>query len=438
MSFPIEEQAAAEAAALETLAAAPRGSLNRNPDFLRLWGAEGVSQLGSQITAIALPLVAATTLQATPLEFGVLAAASWLPYLVFGLAAGVWVDRLRRKPVMVATDVLRAAALLAVPAAAATGRMSVAVLVATAFVVGSLTVFFNVAYVAYLPTLVGRSGLVEGNAKLEATASAAQIVGPAMAGTLIGAVSAPFALLFNAATFVLSALGIGAIRAPEPPPVPAGERLGWRREVGDGLRVVAGNPTLRALTLVDATVSVGGFAFLAIYILYMVENLRLSADQIGFVLATGGAGALIGAWGAGRLRTRLGIGPAIVLSMLAFGLTGLLVPLAVLAPRFALPLVVASEFLQWAAIVAHAVNAVSLRQAIAPERMQGRVNGTMRFVSNGLKPVGSLAGGVLGGVIGLPLTLVVGEVGMLLAVGWYLTSPVWATRDLPEPLEEPG
>ena len=150
MSFPIEEQAAAEAAALETLAAAPRGSLNRNPDFLRLWGAEGVSQLGSQITSIALPLVAATTLQATPLEFGVLAAASWLPYLVFGLAAGVWVDRLRRKPVMVATDVLRAAALLAVPAAAATGRMSVAVLVATAFVVGSLTVFFNVAYVAYL------------------------------------------------------------------------------------------------------------------------------------------------------------------------------------------------------------------------------------------------------------------------------------------------
>ena len=438
MSFPIEEQAAAEAAALETLAAAPRGSLNRNPDFLRLWGAEGVSQLGSQITAIALPLVAATTLQATPLEFGVLAAASWLPYLVFGLAAGVWVDRLRRKPVMVATDVLRAAALLAVPAAAATGRMSVAVLVATAFVVGSLTVFFNVAYVAYLPTLVGRSGLVEGNAKLEATASAAQIVGPAMAGTLIGAVSAPFALLFNAGTFVLSALGIGAIRAPEPPPVPAGERLGWRREVGDGLRVVAGNPTLRALTLVDATVSVGGFAFLAIYILYMVENLRLSADQIGFVLATGGAGALLGAWGAGRLRTRLGIGPAIVLSMLAFGLTGLLVPLAVLAPRFALPLVVASEFLQWAAIVAHAVNAVSLRQAIAPERMQGRVNGTMRFVSNGLKPVGSLAGGVLGGVIGLPLTLVVGEVGMLPAVGWYLTSPVWATRDLPEPLEEPG
>lgn len=438
MSFPIEEQAAAEAAALETLAVAPRGGLHRNPDFLRLWGAEGVSQLGSQITSIALPLVAATTLRATPLEFGVLAAVSWLPYLVFGLIAGVWVDRLRRKPVMVAADLLRAAALLAVPVAAAGGRLSVPVLMATAFVVGSLTVFFNVAYVAYLPSLVGREGLVEGNAKLEATASAAQIIGPACAGTLIGAFSAPFAILLNAVTFLLSALGIGAIRAPEPPPVPAEERLGWRQEVGGGVRLVAGNPTLRALTLVDATVSIGGFAFLAIYILYMVENLRLTPDQIGFVLATGGAGALLGAWGAGRLRDRLGIGPAIVLSMLAFGVTGLLVPLAVLVPRHALPLVVASEFLQWAAVVAHYVNAVSLRQAIAPERMQGRVNGTMRFVSNGLKPVGSLAGGVLGGVIGLPLTLVVGEVGMLLAVGWYLTSPVWATRDLPEPLEEPG
>lgn len=436
MSFPTEDQAAAEAAALGPLAAAPRGGLLRNPDFRRLWMAEGVSQLGSQITAIALPLIAAATLHATPFEVGVLAAASWLPYLLFGLVAGVWVDRLRRRPVMVAADLLRAVALLVVPVAASGGRLSVEVLMATAFVVGSLTVFFNVAYVAYLPTLVGRDGLVEGNAKLEGTASAAQIIGPAIAGALIGAISAPFALAFDAATFLLSAVGIGAIRVPEPPPIPVEERPGWRQEIGSGWRLVVHNPTLRALTLVDATVSVGGFAFLAIYVLYMVDNLHLSPDQVGFVLATGGVGALLGAWGAGPLRERLGVGPAIVLAMLAFGVTGLLVPLAVLAPRFALPLVVASEFLQWAAIVAHSVNAVSLRQAIAPERMQGRVSGTMRFVSNGLKPVGSLLGGLLGGVIGLPWTLVVGEIGMLLAVGWYLASPVWGTRELPEPLPD--
>jgi MFS family permease len=412
------------------VAAAP-ARLWRRPDFAALWAAETISQVGSQITAIALPLIAAVVLDASPMAVGFLAAATWLPYLLFGLVAGVWVDRLRRRPLMIAADLARAATLVVVPVAAAKGMLGVETLVVVALVAGSLSVIFDVAYLAYLPGLVGREHLIEANGKLEASASAAQIVGPGFAGTLIGFAGAPFAVLVDAASFVVSALCIGRIRTPEPPPLPVEERPGLRSEIAAGMRVVAASPILRALAASSATVSLAGFMFLAIYILFMARDLGLGADAIGFVLAAGGAGALLGAMAAEPVRRRIGIGPAILLGMFAFGATGMLVPLAVLAPRIALPLVVGSEFLQWMAIVMHDVNAVSLRQGIVPDRMLGRVNGTMKFVSWGLRPVGSLLGGLLGGVIGLAGTLVVAEFGMLLAFVWYVLSPIPRLRDIP-------
>ncbi|HET7095003.1 MAG TPA: MFS transporter, partial [Thermomicrobiales bacterium] len=375
-------------------------------------------------------------LDASPMAVGVLAAAAWLPYLLFGLVAGVWADRLRRRPLMIAADLARAATLTIVPIAGVQGVLGVETLVVVALVAGSLSVVFDVAYLAYLPGLVGREHLIEANGKLEASASAAQIVGPGLAGTLIGFAGAPFAVLFDAASFVVSALCIGRIRAPEPPPAPAAKRLGLRTEIGDGLRAVAGSPILRALAAASMTVSVAGYMFLAIYILYMARDLGLSANAIGFVLAAGGAGALLGALLAEPARRRLGIGRAILLGMFFFGATGMLVPLAVLAPRIALPLVVASEFLQWMAIVMHDVNAVSLRQGIVPDRMLGRVNGTMKFISWGLRPAGSLLGGFLGGVIGLAGTLVVSEFGMFLAFAWYVLSPIPRLRDIPALPEE--
>jgi MFS family permease len=197
------------------------------------------------------------------------------------------------------------------------------------------------------------------------------------------------------------------------------------------LRTVVASPILRALAASSATVSLAGFMFLAIYILYMARDLGLGADAIGFVLAAGGVGALLGALLAEPLRRRIGVGPAILLGMFAFGATGMFVPFAVLAPRIALPLVVASEFLQWLAIVMHDVNAVSLRQGIVPDHLLGRVNGTMKFVSWGLRPAGSLLGGLLGGVIGLAGTLVVAEFGMFLAFAWYVMSPIPRLRDIP-------
>ncbi|HEU0113204.1 MAG TPA: MFS transporter [Thermomicrobiales bacterium] len=413
----------------EVVAPAPR--LWRQPDFAAFWAADTISQIGSQISAVALPLIAAIVLDASPMAVGVLAAATWLPYLLFGLVAGVWVDRLRRRPLLIAADLARAATLAVVPIAAARGALDVKTLIGVALVEGSLSVIFDVAYLAYLPGLVGRQHLIEANGKLEASASAAQIVGPGLAGTLIGFAGAPFAVLADAASFVVSALCLGRIRAPEAEPAPAAARPGFRAEIGVGLRTVVASPILRALAASSATVSLAGFMFLAIYILYMARDLGLGADAIGFVLAAGGVGALLGALLAEPLRRRIGVGPAILLGMFAFGATGMFVPFAVLAPRIALPLVVASEFLQWLAIVMHDVNAVSLRQGIVPDRMLGRVNGTMKFVSWGLRPAGSLLGGLLGGVIGLAGTLVVAEFGMFLAFAWYVLSPIPRLRDIP-------
>ena len=411
--------------------------LLRHPDFLRFWGAQAVSQLGTHVSALALPLIAATTLAASPFETGLLAALGWLPFLLVGLFAGVLVDRWPRRPVMIAADVGRAAIFAVIPAAWLLNALTIEVLYAVALLAGTLTVFFDVAYLSYLPALVERRQLVDGNSRLEATASAAQIVGPGLGGVLVRVLGGPLALVVDAASFVVSGALLWRIKSPEPARTPAAERSGVWTEIGEGLSVVRRSEVLRALVFASATVQVAGFAFLAVYVLFMTRDLGLDAGEVGLVLATGGVGALAGSLVAGPARARFGQGPTIVGTMFLFGATGLLVPLAVLVPRWALPLVVASEFLQWMAIVAYDVNAISLRQAIVPDRLAGRVNGTVRFLVWGLRPIGSLLGGVLGGAIGLAGTLVVGELGMLVAFAWLLLSPLQSLREA-VPIPDPG
>ncbi|MBA3414719.1 MAG: MFS transporter [Chloroflexia bacterium] len=411
--------------------------LGRHPDFLRFWGAQAVSQLGTHVSALALPLLAATTLAASPFETGLLAALGWLPFLLVGLLAGVWVDRWPRRPVMIVADVGRAALFAVVPAAWLLDALTMEVLYAVALLAGTLTVFFDVAYLSYLPALIDRRQLVAGNSRLEATASAAQIVGPGVGGVLVRVLGGPLALLIDAGSFLVSGALLWRIRTPEPPPAPRRVQSGVWREIGEGLSLVRQSDVLRALVLASATVQVAGFAFLAVYILFMTRDLGLDAGQVGLVLATGGVGALAGSVVAGPARARFGQGPTIVGAMFLFGATGLLVPLALLVPRWALPLVVASEFLQWMAIVAYDVNALSLRQAMVPDRLAGRVNGTVRFLVWGLRPVGSLLGGVLGGAIGLAGTLVAGEIGMLVAFAWLLRSPLRTLREA-VPFPDPG
>jgi len=405
--------------------------LIRDREFLIYWTASAISDVGSQVTALALPLIGALTLAASPWEMGVLTAAGTAPTLLIGLFAGVWVDRLRRRPVLIATDLGRAGLLLTIPLASVLGLLRIELLCAVALLVGAFNVMFDLAHLAFLPSLVGRDQLVDGNSKLEVTAAGAQVVGPGLGGALVGLLGAPFAVLVDALSFLVSGWLIKRTRAVEPPPAPVVTRSGIWTEIREGLQVVLAQPLLRSLVASSATMNFFGRMFLAVYVLYMTRDLGLGPVGVGLVLATGGVGSLAGALVVGPATRRLGPGPVTIVAQLVFGLTGLLVPLAVLFPRVALIMVVASEFGQWMAVIVYYVSAVSIRQAITPDRLQGRVNATIRFFAGGALPIGALVGGALGGVIGLPLTLVVAELGTLLGFVWLVLSPVRTLRALP-------
>lgn len=409
----------------------PRNGLWRHPGFLKLWAADSISQLGTQLTALALPLIAALSLNAGAGQMGLLVAAETAPALLAGLVVGVWVDRIRRKPVMVAADLGRAALLAAIPILWALDALRMEALYAVGFGVGLLTVFFDIAYLAFLPTLVRRDELQEGNGKLEASASFAQVAGPGLGGGLIGLITAPGAVVFDVVSFVASAVFIGRIDVDEPPPSPAAKERGFLASIGEGLRAVAVDPILRGLVLCSATITFFGWAFLAVYVLYMTEDLGLGATEIGFVFASGGAGALIGAVLSGPAAKRFGVGPTIVVSRLLMGIFGLTVPIAVLAPTVALPMVVFAEFAQWLAMIVANVNTISLRQAVTPDRLQGRVNATWRFIVGGVVPIGGLMGGLIGEWFGVQTTLVIGIVGMLASVIWVWFSPLRHLREIP-------
>lgn len=415
-----------------------RSGLWSEPDFVRFWSADSLSWIGSQINLLALPLIAALTLDASAFQVGALAAAGQAPLFLLGLFAGAWVERRKRRPILIAADLARAVILLAVPIAALFDQLSMPLLYIVAFSVGVFSVFFDVSYLSFLPALVGRDRLVEANSKLEASASGAQVAGPFLGGVLVGVLSAPFAILIDAISYLVSAVLLRRIETEEPEPEPAAAHESIWGQIGQGLRFVGHEPTLRALAGCSAVTNFSGWIFLAVYILFMERELGLGATSIGLVFASGGVGALIGSIFAERLAKRFGTGWTLVGAQLGFGVTGLLVPVAVLVPSVGLPLVVAAEFLQWLTLLVYAVNAISLRQRITPDALLGRVNATFTFVARGVIPLGSLAGGVLGGVIGLPMTLVVGEIGMFLAVGLLLVSPLVANREhggVPAPAE---
>ena len=399
-------------------------SLWRQREFLKFWAGSAISDVGSQVTALAVPLIAALTLDATPWQMGLLSAAGSAPILLVGLFAGVWVDRVPRRPVLIATDLGRAALLLIIPLAAVSGVLRIEILYAVLLLSGALTVLFDVAHLSFVPSLVTPDRLVEGNSKLQATSAAAQVAGSSVGGVLVSLLTAPFALLVDALSFLVSAAFIARTRVAEAAPEARGQRAGLAGEIAEGVRVVVDDRVLRALASASATTILFGHIFLAVYVLYMTRGLGLSPMGVGLVFATGGVGSLAGSVVAEPLARRFGPGQSMIGAQVLFGLIGMLVPLAVLVPSWALPMIVASEFGQWMAVLVYWVNAISVRQAITPDRLLGRVNATMRFLAGGANPIGAVIGGALGGAIGVPLTLVVASFGMLLGFLWLLLSPV--------------
>ncbi len=415
------------------MTAATPGSLWHHADFLRLWAGETVSRFGSQISLLAIPLVAIALLQATPFEMGILSALESLPFLLVTLPVGAWIDRLRKRPVLILGDVGRAVALASIPVAYELGVLTMGQLYVVAFATGLLTVFFDVAYMSYLPLLVERDQIVDGNAKLQISESAAAIAGPGIAGVLIAAVTAPIAILVDAASFVASAIAVVAIRRPEP--APAGEdgnggaRRSIRTEIVEGVRYVAGQPYLRSIAASTAWSNVFSSMTWAILLLYAYDQLGLGAAAIGAIFAIGNIGGLLGAVGAPRVAARLGVGRAILAGQLLYAPAGLLVAIA---PRSApVPFLVASGLLLGVSVMIYNINQVSLRQAITPAPLLGRMNATMRFIVWGVQPIGAVTGGALGTAIGLHATIWVAAIGALFSFAPLLVGPLISLREIP-------
>lgn len=410
-------------------------ALWRHADFLKLWAGQTVSQFGSQVTVLALPLTAALTLHANAANMGFLAAASTAPFLVFGLFAGVWVDRLRRRPILILADIARFALLALIPVLALLGALTLVDLYVIAFLVGILTLFFEVAYQSFLPAVVGRAQLVDGNSKLETTRSAAQIAGPGTAGALVQFVTAPVAIAVDAASFLVSVLFLGLIRTPEPSPARTMVRRRVWAEINEGLRAVLDDPILRATMGSAGTVNMFGSLLFAVFVLYALR-LGIGAGLLGVIFAVGNLGYLGGAFLTQPITRRFGVGPTISAGLIVLTFCGLLVPLAGGPLAVSVPCLMAAQFARGFGGTLFNINNVSLRQAITPDHLLGRINATSRFVSTGALTIGSLAGGTLGTVFGLRPTLVIGAVGGLFSVVWVLCSPVRSLREPPMSIEE--
>jgi MFS family permease len=417
--------------------ARPTGGLWANADFIKLWSGQSISEFGSQVSALAIPWLAAVELHASPFEFSLLGVLGFMPLILFALPAGVWVDRLRRRPILIVGDAARAVLLILIPLLWVTHELRMWHLLVLSFVIGVFTVFFDVAYQSYLPSLVERDQLVEGNSKLQLTVSITQVAGPSASGALIAAITAPYAIFADALSFVLSTVFMLRMRHREKlPERAAGEpRSKMWPDVKEGLRWVVGHKWLRAIATCTGTSNFFSSVLCAIVLLYFTRVLHLHAWETGLVFAVGSFGSIAGALAVNRIQKRIGVGPTIVITAISFSGGGVLYPLA---PRsFPIPFLMLAQALFGFGAVAYNITQVSLRQAITPERLQGRMNAAMRWIVWGTIPLGSLTGGAIASEWGLRAALWTGAIGGLFTFLPVVLSSVRQIREMPEPVDPP-
>src|SRR5207249_1896137 len=432
-------------------------TLWRNANFLKLWTSETISQFGSQFTGLALPLTAIIILSADSVQVGILNFAGSVPWLMFGLLAGVWIDRHRKQRIMVTSNILRGSILVLIPIAAVLGvitKLGIPFLYAISFAVGFLQVFFDITYQSYLPSLVRRNQLVEGNRNLQASASTAQVAGPTIAGIIISIITAPIAIAIDAASFFASALALGRIEHDEvidreiaKPSVLA--------DIREGLHVVFGDRRLRMIAGCTSTSKFFSTGLGTLFLLYLIQpspaglgvSKSLAGVTAGIIFSVASVGALVGVAISTRAAKSIGVGPAIIVSILIGGLGAIpyytsgsltaspLFTLGGFAVNWSMLSIMTGQFVSFIATVVYNVNQVSLRQAIVPLRLQGRMNATMRFLVWGTIPLGALTGGLLGEFLGLRTAMGIAILGGSLAFLWVLLSPVRSLKRIPEPLE---
>lgn len=393
--------------------------LRGHRDFNKLWLADAFTQAGNQVTLIAMPLVAVLILDANAFEVGVLVAVEYVGFLVLGLPAGVWVDRRARRPIMIFADISRAAVLLTVPVAYWFDVLTIWQLYGVVLLQGVATLFFDVASMTYVPSLLKAAQMTAGYSRLQADQSVAMVAGPTLAGALVQAATAPFALIVNAVSFIGSAVVVGSIRTNEPRPEQAADHH-FGREIAEGMRFVLGHPVLRAIAFSLAVSSFFSAIFAAAVIVFLANDLGASPGIIGLVMSGGGLGGLMGAVLAGRLATALGEKRAVWLPYAVTAPLGLLIPLAGPGPQ--LVLFALGWFGFSFALVNYNVGQVSLRQRLCPPHMRGRMNATIRFLGWGVMPIGGLIGGGIAVWIGTRDTLWIAQIGHLLVAVILATS----------------
>jgi MFS family permease len=403
--------------------------LRENRDFRRFWTGQTVSLFGDQITQLAVPLVAVLVLDAGPAQMGYLTAANLVPYLLFSLHAGAWVDRRgRRRQVMIAADFGRGLLVATVPIAYALGELTIAQLYAVAFLTGALSVLFFVSQSTLFVSLVQREEYMEANSLLHGSRAFSYTGGPPVGGLLVQLLSAPYALVADAVSFLISVIFLRRIDPVEPP-----SSTDERGRVVAGARFILRSPVVRASLWATATINFFNFAFFALFILYATRYLHVGAGLLGAVLGAGAVGGLIGSVLTPRLGRRIGVGPAFFVGCILFPAPIVLVPLAGGPKPVVLAMLFLAEFGSGLGVMVLDISIGSIFAALIPHQLRARVSGAYLVVNNGIRPLGSLFGGALGSTIGVRNTLWIATVGAVAGFLWLVPSPVLRLKELPEP-----
>jgi predicted MFS family arabinose efflux permease len=433
-----QEVRSAEAAPERAAAGSGQASRGvfRNADFVRLWAGESVSLIGTQVTQFAMPLVAVLSLDATVTEVGVLNALRFVPVLLLSLLAGVWLDRRRRRPVLIGCALGNAVLIGLVPLSSAAGFLSIGLLYAVVTLTGLLSMTFDVGALSYVPSLVGREHLAQANGRIQASTAFAGVAGPGLAGLLVGLITAPVTLSVDAVSYLFSVAGLISIRSREPAPEAPQGTASVRRSIAEGLQVIWETRLLRAMLTQGAALNLFFGGYTTLFVVYAIRVVHLRPFQLGIVIAAQAAGALAGATAAGRVRAALGLGRTLTVNTVFMSVT----LLALLIPRHAsLPTViifVAAELVYGWNIAVYNVNSITVRQLVTPPKVLARMNASYRMVLWGVAPAGMSLGGLLGGAVGLRTALVV-SLSLMAAPLLWLFSPVIRSARMPEGLPAP-
>lgn len=396
---------------------------------MKLWLGQTISLLGTQITRLALPLTAVLVLHATPGEMSLLTALQFAPFLLFGLVAGVWIDRWKRRPILITTEIGRLVLLALVPIAAWWGLLRIEYLYVISFSIGLLTVFFDVAYQAFLPTLIDRDQLVEGNSKLTFSDAGARIVGTGLGGVLIQWLTAPIAILFDALSYLISAVLISCIRVQETTIVTDRSQRNLFQDMIEGLTFIWRERSLRTIAGAGSTLNIGESVVLTFFVLYLSQDRTIGPAALSFVVIAGSVGSLIGTLVSQKIVQRFGLTITLISALIAISAGRLLLPLAFGPQLLLLAMLFLSQLVSGIGGVVYNVAQISMRQAITPHQLQGRMTASLRFLMWGALSVGALLGGQIGELFGLQFTLILGSLGGLLASVWLIASPIQTPQD---------